>query len=237
MSDARSGFVDSLTAAVKDNPLAAALVGGGALWLLAGSGRMRKAADTMTSAVSAAAERSAHAAQSVASVFEGEPAVSSHLDDELSQVDVTSRSASNTASEAASETTHKSKESFDESVSSVRDGLGKLTDLFPNYERVQSSLTAAFERQPLLIGAAGAVVGATIAGAFSMSRIENESVGTLSDEFKSDLAARKDRVQESLGEASDTLKAEFSDIGAEALDRAKQTALDAMNAARDGTKQ
>jgi hypothetical protein len=235
MSDARSGFVDSLTAAMKDNPLAAALVGGGALWLLAGSGRMRKAADSMTSAVSAAAERSTHAAQSVASVFEGEPAVSSHLDDE--HVDVTSRSASNTASEAASETTHKSKESFDESVSSVRDGLGKLTDLFPNYERVQSSLTAAFERQPLLIGVAGAVVGATIAGAFSMSRIENESVGTLSDEFKSDLAARKDRVQESLGEASDTLKAEFSDIGAEALDRAKQTAFDAMNAARDGTKQ
>jgi hypothetical protein len=235
MSHARSEFFDSLTAAIKDNPLAATLVGGGALWLLARNGKMRKVTDTMRSAVSAAAERSADAALSVASAFEREPPVSSSLD-EPSRIGEALRNAANTASEAVSETPHTAKETFDINVSNVRDGLGNLTDLFPSYERVQSSLTAAFERQPLLIGVAGAVVGATIGGAFSMSRIENETVGTLSDELKSDLAARKDSVQESLGEASDTLKAEFSDIGAEAFDRAKQAGLDAMDAVRETVK-
>ena len=236
MSDARSEFVDSLTAAVKDNPLAAVLVGGGALWLLAGNGRMRKAADSMTSTVSSAAERSANAARSVASAFEREAAVSTNLNDERSRIDETIRTAASTASEPVSKTAHKAKESFDENVSNIRDGLDKVADLFPTYERVQSSLATALERQPLLIGVAGAAVGAVIAGAFSMSRMENEALGTVSDELKSDLAARKDRVQQSVEEASDTLKAEFSDIGSEALDRTKQAALDAMNAARDGAR-
>jgi hypothetical protein len=224
MSHARSGFVDSLTAAVKDNPLAAALVGGGALWLLTGNGKMRKVTDTMTSVASAAAERSADAALSVASAFERDPPVSSNRD------------AASSASEAVAKTAHEARKGLDENVSNVRGNLGKLTDPLPTYESIQSSLTAAFERQPLLIGVAGAAIGATIAGAFAMSRIENETVGAVSEEFRSDLAARKDKVQQSLGEASDTLKAEFSDIGAEALDRAEKAGLDAMNAAREAVK-
>jgi hypothetical protein len=197
---------------------------------------MRKVTDTMTSVVSAAAERSADAALSVASAFEREPPVSSNRDGDSSHVDEEIRAAASSASEAVAKTAHEAKKGLDENVSNVRGNLGKLTDPLPTYESIQSSLTAAFERQPLLIGVAGAAIGATIAGAFAMSRIENETVGAVSEEFRSDLAARKDKVQESLGEASDTLKAEFSDIGAEALDRAEKAGLDAMNAAREAVK-
>jgi hypothetical protein len=37
MSGTQTGFFDSLTSAVQENPLAAALIGGGALWLLIGN--------------------------------------------------------------------------------------------------------------------------------------------------------------------------------------------------------
>ena len=47
--------------------------------------------------------------------------------------------------------------------------------------------------------------------------------------------ARRSGVAE-LREASDTLKAELSDTGAEAIDRVKQAGMDAADAAREKVK-
>ena len=47
---------------------------------------------------------------------------------------------------------------------------------------------------------------------------------------------RAGAVTQSLREASDTLKAEFSDTGAEAVDRLKQAGTDAADAAREKLK-
>ena len=44
MNDTRTGFFDSLIAAARENPLSAALVGGGALWLLVGDEKLKGAA-------------------------------------------------------------------------------------------------------------------------------------------------------------------------------------------------
>ena len=41
MSGTCTGFFDSLISAAWDNPLSAALIGGGALWLLVGDEKMR----------------------------------------------------------------------------------------------------------------------------------------------------------------------------------------------------
>jgi hypothetical protein len=37
MSSMQTGFLDNLVSAVRENPLAAVLIGGGALWLLVGN--------------------------------------------------------------------------------------------------------------------------------------------------------------------------------------------------------
>ena len=83
-----------------------------------------------------------------------------------------------------------------------------------------------------MLGAVGLAIGAAVAGAFRTSDLENEWVGELSDDMKADLKTRVGAVSQSLREASDTLKAEVSGIGAEAVDRAKQAGMDAADAAR-----
>src|SRR6185312_10921674 len=44
ISGTQTGFLDSLVSAVRENPLSAALIGGGALWLLVGNEKLKNAA-------------------------------------------------------------------------------------------------------------------------------------------------------------------------------------------------
>ena len=67
--------------------------------------------------------------------------------------------------------------------------------------------------------APGLAVGAAVAGAVSMSDIENEWIVELSDSVKDDLNARSGAVSQSVREASVTLKAEIDDVGAESVAR------------------
>ena len=93
------------------------------------------------------------------------------------------------------------------------------------------------ERQPLVLGAIGLAIGATVAGAFRTSDLENEWIGDLSDNAKTGSEhARRSSVSQSLRKSSDTLKAELSDTGAEAIDRVKQAGTDAADAAREKVK-
>ena len=48
MRSTQAGFFDSLVTAVRDNPLAAALIGGGAFWLLAGDEKLKSATRSAT---------------------------------------------------------------------------------------------------------------------------------------------------------------------------------------------
>lgn len=61
----RNDFIGSLTAAARDNPLAAALIGGGALWLLMGNRPLRAAFNGAQSAVSSAGDGVASATGSL----------------------------------------------------------------------------------------------------------------------------------------------------------------------------
>jgi hypothetical protein len=63
-----------------------------------------------------------------------------------------------------------------------------------------------------------------MAGALAKSSLEDEWVGEFSDGLKADLNTRVGAVSKSVREASDTLKAEFEDAGAEYGDRVKQAA-------------
>ena len=75
-----------------------------------------------------------------------------------------------------------------------------------------------------MLGAVGLAIGATVAGALAKSSLEDEWVGGLSDGMKADLKERAGAVSQSIREASDTLKAEFADVGAEYADRVQRPA-------------
>jgi hypothetical protein len=233
--------MDGLTTACRENPLAAALIGGGALWLLIGNDRLKNAAGSVTSAAAPLADLGARAQRSAASTWEDAYGSmrdrASRMQDNASRgVNETARTARTAASDAMSGAAETMSERFDEGVAGAREMFDRLGRALPRKEtfmQAQSSLSDLLERQPLVLGAVGLAIGATVAGAMARTGVEDEWVGNLSDDLKADLKERAGAVSQSVREGADTLKAELSDAGAEYADRVKQAGRDAMDAARE----
>ena len=241
MNGTQNDFFGGLVSAVRDNPLAAALIGGGALWLLIGEKKLKGAASSATAAASSAVNEGTRNLREAASSFHTTaPPTAPEMDQEGSfRVGETLRQAGTAASDAISGAADRVRDRFDEGVAYAQENFGRLGNPLPGKEaftRAHSSLSDVLERQPLVVGAIGLAIGAAAASAFAMSDVENEWVGDLSDGVKADLNERAGAVTQSLREASDTLKAELSDTGAEAVDRAKRAGMDAIDAAREKVK-
>jgi hypothetical protein len=240
MSGTHSGFIDNLKEAVRENPLAAALVGGGALWLLMGNDKLRRAASSVTSVTAPVADIGAHNSRSTRPRFEPRfehsPPTAPDMENGSSQrVSETLRDAASATSDAVSGAADAIRDRVEDSVTHAREHLGKLGSALPNKDtlaQAQSSFSDLLERQPLALGAIGLAIGAAVAGAFNPSDLENEWVGEHSDGVKADLKARAGAVSQSVREASDTLKAEIGDMGAEARERLQETGRNAMDSAR-----
>jgi len=241
MSDTQSGFFDSLVSAVRGNPLAAALIGGGAFWLLVGNDKLKSVANSATAAASPMVDgaRNLRAATSGLQRTAAPPTAPEMDHEESFRVGETLREAGSAASDAMSGAADKMRDRFGEGVAYARENLGNLANPLPGKEaftKAQSSLAEVLERQPLVLGVVGLAIGAAVAGAFRSSDLENEWIGELSDDVKTNLNTRAGAVSQSLREASDTLKAELNDTGAEAVDRVKQAGMDAADAAREKMK-
>ena len=238
MSSTQGSFVDSVVTAARENPVAAALIGGGALWLLIGNEKLKSAASLATAAAFPSADTGARSQRSARSSVENTqaPPTAPEMDHEGSfGLGETLRHASNAASDAVSKATDQMKDGFEKGADYARDNFGKLGETLPGAETftsAQSSLSRLFERQPLVLGAIGLAVGAAVAGAFRASDLENEWVGEYSDGVKGDLNKRAGAVSQSVREAADTLKNEIKDAGTEAFDRVKQAGVDAIDASR-----
>jgi hypothetical protein len=224
MSETRESFVESLTAAVRDNPLSAALIGGGALWLLIGNDNLKRAANSAAAAAAPLAD--IRARDRTARMQDG---ASRRLGD-------TARDAGSAASDAISNAADTISDRFDDGLTGAREAWERLGRALPGKEslaQAQSSLSELFERQPLVLGAVGVAIGASVAGALAKSSLEDEWVGEFSDSVKADLNVRAEAVSQSVREAADTLKAEFVDAGDEYVDRVQQAGRHALGAARE----
>jgi len=241
MIGSQGSFIDGLAAAARENPLAAALIGGGALWLLIGSDKLKNAAGSVTSAAAPLADLGARAQRSAASSWDDTYGSmrnrGSTMQDEASRgINETVRNARTAASDAMSGAAETMSERFDKGVVGAREMFDRVGRALPRKEtlkQAQSSLSDLLERQPLVLGAVGLAIGATVAGALAKSSLEDEWVGQLSDGLKADLKERAGAVSQSVREASDTLKAELGDAGAEYADRVQQAGRDALNAGRE----
>ncbi len=239
----RSGsFGDELNAAIRENPVAAGLVGAGVLWMLFG-GRLGSglpgAARTVTNAVGSAASATGHAVGSAASatghaVGEAISGAASRVGDAARQVGGVLSSGAGSAAAAvrdAASAGHGAMHSNGQHGSGQH-GSGKgmraaknagqvssdfghdiAASVQQNLTALQNSLTEALRRQPLVLGAIGLAIGAGIASAFPATKMEQELMGEAG-------AAVKDRIQEFATETS-----EFASRRAqEVLDTVKQEA-------------
>ncbi|WP_375762524.1 hypothetical protein ACE10W_04875 [Bradyrhizobium sp. B025] len=242
MSRAQTGFVDSLLAAARENPLSAALIGSGALWLLVGDGKLKGAAQSAANVASGIVDSGASNLRAAASGLQrtAAPPTAPEMDHEGGSVAGDSRDAAQTATDSMSDAVDKVRDRFDEGVAYAREQVAKMGNPLPagdTLTKAQSSLGELMERQPLVIGAIGLAVGAALAGAFRTTQIEDNYIGGVSDQVKEDLSSRGTAVSKALREAADTIAAEASDIGAEAVDRMKQAGTDAAHAAKEKAKQ
>ncbi|MCK1542376.1 hypothetical protein IVA98_22535 [Bradyrhizobium sp. 160] len=241
MSSAQTGFFDSLLAAARENPLSAALIGGGALWLLVGDEKLKGAAQSAANVASGVVDSGASNLRAAASGLQrtAAPPTAPEMDHE-GGVAGNSREAAQTPTESMSEAVDGVRDRFDEGVAYAREQFAKMGNPLPGGDtltKVQSSLGDLMERQPLVIGAIGLAIGAALAGAFRTTQTEDDYIGGVSDEVKNDLSRRGTAVSKALREAADTIAAEASDIGAEAVDRMKQAGTDAAHAAKEKSKQ
>jgi hypothetical protein len=226
MSSTQTGFFDSLVAAVRENPVAAALIGGGVFWVLAGDEKLKRVARTMTAAASPMVDVGSRNLRSVASGIQrtAAPPTAPEMDHEgSSNVGQTLRDIGSAASDAVSGAAERIKDRFDEGIAYTRESVGQPGQAFM---KAQSSLADMFERQPLVLGVVGMAVGAAIASAFRPSDLENKWVGELSDDVKGDLSTRAGEVSQSIREASEKLKSELKGTSTEAVDRVKEAVRD-----------
>jgi len=245
MTNTQTDFVESLKTAARENPLAAGLIAGGALWLLIGENRLKAAVSSATTAASSTIDQGTHALRAAGSLkTTSAPPTAPEMDNEghsgigqtLHQAKSSASSVASGAAEAISEAADTIKDRFEDGIALAQENFNKIGNPLPDrhtLERARSSLSDILERQPLVVGAIGLAIGAAVAGAFQTSEIENEWAGELSDTVKEDLTSRAEAVAKSVREGVDTVKSEISDAGAESMDRLKHTGKDALNAARE----
>jgi hypothetical protein len=232
MSNTQESFVDSVVAAARANPVAAALIGGGALWLLMGSETLKRAASSAATAFPSS-DTSVTRPQSARSEYEATPAppTAPDMDHGSFGLGESVRHAGNSVSDAVSNASEAMKGRFDEGAAYARDNVSKLGEMLPGKEALSSSLSDLLQRQPLVLGAVGLAIGAAVAGAFRSLDLENEMVGKYSDSVKEDLTERAGAVSQSVFEASDTLKNEIKEVGAETFEKVKKAGVEAAQAA------
>ncbi len=190
-------FLADLNGAVRENPVAAGLMGAGILWMLLGSER-------------------------IASLAGGLPDVSRGMTDRASKAmgaagatAVKTAGAAGDAARHAGEFVNASAEQAGETVTSVTHEAVEAVSNFGQRtgKSVQKNFTTTLEEQPLLLGALGLGIGVAVASMFSTTSMERDFVGSTSrkaqDKFQ-DLAGKAARQAE---KALDDVKREAKEQG------------------------
>jgi len=204
-------FVGGLQNAIRENPVSAALIGMGVLWMFAGGSRITAAAAMLPSAARATATGIASGVQNSADAAgrmgEGVRSAASRLADGVRE---TVTSAASTAGEAVANMAGTAGQATSQAYDTMREGVtqataqtrGAMSDQARAADgtarTLQDNLKQTFERQPLLLGAIGLAIGAGMAAAVPPTRIEAEYVGDQADEVKAQVkdfaSAQVDRM-------------------------------------------
>jgi hypothetical protein len=178
VSEKGSDFIQDLGDAVRKNPLSAALIGMGVLWLFTGSRPVERAGDfvrnTRLDRVPDAAGNAFDAARSTLRsgtdvIGEGVASVGGAVKD-------------------------RAVDAFDNAARYGRDYAETASEYFTSipgteiFDTVRSNLSEIFRSQPLALGAIGIAIGAGIAAALPTTEVEADYLGGTSDTVKAKAA-------------------------------------------------
>ncbi len=178
-------FMTGLTDAVRENPIPAALIGMGILWLFTGGsktsifGGAAAVLSGVKSGVGSAAAGGYHGAERVGSMLTGgvSDAAGRIASGGAHAADAMRSAGEGLASGSADLAASARSMAGDASVATQSMGREWASS-------AQSSLTNAFTQQPLLLGALGLGIGAAIAAAAPVTETENRLMGDAANTFK-----------------------------------------------------
>lgn len=213
------GFVDSLNVAVRENPVAASLIGMGALWMLFGGARvpsfgakLNNAARSVAGAVGDAGEATAGGLSSAASqVANAAHHVGESISSGIQGAGTIVKDAMATGYNAASDL---SSGSLGEMAGTTGRASQPAVHSEMNFgTSLRKNLSETLDHQPLLLGAIGFAIGAGIASAFPSTTIEKDFMGEAG-------AAVKEKMQEFASETKEAAQTK----GKQILDDVKREA-------------
>lgn len=182
------GFVHGLNDAIRENPLAAGLIGMGVFWMLFRNSKVTSMAGQIPSALKGAADSVGAAAAA------GGSSMGAGLAAAGSQISNTARNAADTIGEIATNSTKTARENMAgvrdlanagglsdtvaQAADAVREGVRNSAQWGREFGTpLKQTLTENLERQPLLLGAIGLAIGAGLAAAFPSTDIESDLMG------------------------------------------------------------
>ena len=203
-------IVDSLNAAIRENPLAAGLIGAGIAWIFMGGTKgMGKIASAAKGAAVMSGSAAASAGASVASASGrmGSGIASSVVDGvnkvKNAAIGVTEAAGSIVPDLAVSDT-------VDDLTSSAGQQVNAAAEQGRTYGRdLHSRLSESLEKQPLLLGALGLVIGVGVASAFATTSVEREWMGEHG-------SAAQEKLNNVVNQAKDLASTVVSDLKDEA---------------------
>lgn len=178
-----AAFATDLVNSIRENPVSAALIGMGLLWLFSGgksldqiNGLARhtgidRLPDRAADAVAVGQTEVMAAVDSVSNFGSG-------IVDTVSSAGASLRDGSNATVQRASE-----------AASSLMDSAGRMVQSLPGKNdnfvaTARSNLADLFQRQPLMLGAIGLAIGAGMAASISTTAAEADLLGERSDALK-----------------------------------------------------
>jgi hypothetical protein len=184
--------IDRLNAAVRENPLAAGLIGAGIVWMIFGGG---KGFGKVAGIVSASGDKLGSAiADAGAGLASGVTQAATSAREAAS--DIMSSSAS-IVPDASLPDSGKAFEAVSHAGSAIGDGMNTGAAAGREYGSViQSQLSESLQQQPLLLGAIGLAIGVGIASTFATTKVERELMGEQGSAARETLQNLTDGVTE-----------------------------------------
>ena len=206
-------FVSGLQDAVRQNPVSAALVGMGLLWMFTGGNRLSTAAAFFPAVAKGAAAGAAdgllRTAGVVSAAGEGVKSLGERFVDGVRD---TLSEATAATGDAATRSVEGVRSVAAQSAAQLRSTTAEIGAADYGVGQLQQNLKQTFERQPLLLGAIGLAIGAGMASAFAATQFEKDAVGEtaerVTDQLKEMATTQVDRATAAAGRTLEAIKDE-----------------------------